>query len=325
LVVQAGNPAPDFGYIDLYVAQKAGFFKQEGLDIEIRHASNASQAAQIVASGGADLARFTYEPAIIGYEKGLRGRIFYQLYTRLIYFVAVPDSSPIQTIADLKGKRIGVVNMGGTGILVLKSMLKESGIDPATVTLLPVGKADTSLAALRAGQVDGFAHWDAVYATMESEGQKLRYLYHPTVADVGDGGYFSSEPVIASKHKELAGFARAIAKSTVFFLQNPEAAVRMFWEVSPSNKPAKGDEAEGMRRAVAQLKYMSQSWDVSKYVGLKYGSINHKKLQNYIDALQQGGAISERVPVENIVSDAFINEANNFDVEKVREIAREWK
>jgi NitT/TauT family transport system substrate-binding protein len=44
LVVQAGNPAPDFGYVGLYVTQKAGFFKQEGLDVEIRHVSNSSQA-----------------------------------------------------------------------------------------------------------------------------------------------------------------------------------------------------------------------------------------------------------------------------------------
>jgi ABC-type nitrate/sulfonate/bicarbonate transport system substrate-binding protein len=95
LTMQAATSAPGIGTTDFYVADKAGFLKEEGLQIEVRYATNASQAAQIVASGGADFGRFAFDPVLQGYDKGLRLRSFYQYYRTLIYYLAVPPESPI--------------------------------------------------------------------------------------------------------------------------------------------------------------------------------------------------------------------------------------
>ena len=100
LVLQAAFPVPSVSLAAVYIADQAGFFKEEGLDIEIRFSSGGPQATQITASGGADLALVTIEPAIQGYEKGIRGKAFYRYYTRLPFFIAVPADSPVKTAAS---------------------------------------------------------------------------------------------------------------------------------------------------------------------------------------------------------------------------------
>ena len=94
----------------------SGFFKEEGLQVEVRFSTGGPQATQITASGGADVGQVTQEPAIEGYDKGIRGKMFYTQFTRLIYHVAVPADSAIQSIADLKGKKIGVSNMASASL-----------------------------------------------------------------------------------------------------------------------------------------------------------------------------------------------------------------
>ena len=105
LVEQAGYPAPDLSNILNLIAEQVGFFKEEGLQVEVRFSTGGPQATQITASGGADVGQVTQEPAIEGYDKGIRGKMFYTQFTRLIYHVAVPADSAIKSIADLRARR----------------------------------------------------------------------------------------------------------------------------------------------------------------------------------------------------------------------------
>src|SRR5439155_2815105 len=98
-----------------------------------------TQATQITASGGADIGQVTQEPAIEGYDKGIRGKMFYTQFTRLIYHVAVPADSAIQSIADLTGKKIGVSNMASASLVVARSALRHHKVPIEGDTFRPVG------------------------------------------------------------------------------------------------------------------------------------------------------------------------------------------
>jgi len=74
LVLQAAFPVPSLSLAPVYIAEQAGFFKEEGLEVEIRFSSGGPQATQITASGGADLALVTIEPAIQGYDEPVWAR-----------------------------------------------------------------------------------------------------------------------------------------------------------------------------------------------------------------------------------------------------------
>jgi NitT/TauT family transport system substrate-binding protein len=192
LIQQAGFPAPDLSNILNLISEKAGFVKEEGLDVEVRFSTGGPQATQITASGGADVGQVTQEPPIEGYDKGIRGKMFYTQFTRLIYHIAVPADSSIQSIADLKGKKIGVSNMASASLIVARSALRKNGV-PIEDIFRPVGLGDGAVAALRSGQVHALSMWTAAYASMMRAGLTFRFLYHPTV--VRSAAVASSHPI----------------------------------------------------------------------------------------------------------------------------------
>src|SRR6202040_894831 len=116
---------------------------------------------------------------------------------------------------------------------VARSALRHYKVPVEGDTFLPVGVGDSALAALRAGQVQALSMWTSAYASIMRAGMTFRFLYHPTVAEIGSGGFFASEKVLAEKRDSLIKFARAEAKATVFLLESPEATLRMYWKANP--------------------------------------------------------------------------------------------
>ena len=324
LVLQAAFPVPSVSLAAVYIADQTGFFKDEGLDIEIRFSSGGPQATQITASGGADLALVTIEPAIQGYEKGIRGKAFYRYYTRLPFFVAVPADSPMKAAADLAGKKFGVSNMASSTIVITKSTMRHAGLTITDDAFLPVGIGDSALAALRSGQIQALSLWDSAYASMLRTGVAFRYIYHPTMADFGSGMFFASDSTISAKSAALARFTRAVAKATAFYVENPAAALQIYWKANPAAKTGASEEA-ARAAGLAEITYMVDTFTLAKKSDKRYGIQEMEKLQQYIDMYREEGVISAHVNAGDIATDAFVAQANDFDAEKVRALARAWK
>lgn len=323
-VAQGGAPVPYIAFIAVYVGQQTGFFKEEGLDVELRYASGAAQATQIAAAGQADSANVTIEPAIAGYDKGIRGKIVMRNNSRLIYYVAVPPESPIKTVADLKGKKIGVANFGSSAVPVVRSMLRSAGVPVTSDTLLPVGVMDQAMAALKSDKVQALGLYDGIYYGLERAGYQFRYLYHPTLAEFGNGGLFVSDATLAAKRQEVCGYARGYAKATLFALTNPEAALHMWWKVSPSARRG-ATEAEAVKNGMGELTQILEGYNIGFPPKTKYGVIDKIKLLEYMELLKQDGQINAVPPVDAIATDSLIDCINAFDGDKVRKIARDWK
>jgi len=323
-IAQGGAPVPYIAFIAIYVAQQAGFFKEEGLEVELRYASGAAQATQIAAAGQADSANITVEPSINGYDKGIRGKLIMRNNKRLIYYIAVPVDSPIKTAADLKGKKIGVANFGSSAVPVVRSILRQAGIEPGPDTLLPVGVMDQAMAALMSNNVQALGLYDGIYFGLERAGYKFRYIYHPTLAEFGNGGLFVSDATIAAKRQEVCGYARGYAKGTLFAVTNPEAAMRMWWKVSPSAKRGATEE-EAMKNGIGELLQITEGYNIGFPPQQKYGVIDKAKLKEYMELIKQDGTINQVPPIDAVVTDSFVDCINAFDGDAVRALAKNWK
>jgi NitT/TauT family transport system substrate-binding protein len=324
LVEQAGYPAPDLSNILNLIAEQAGFFKEEGLQVEVRFSTGGPQATQITASGGADIGQVTQEPAIEGYDKGIRGKMFYTQFTRLIYHVAVPADSAIQSIADLTGKKIGVSNMASASLVVARSALRHHKVPIEGDTFRPVGLGDGAVAALRTGQVQALSMWTAAYASMMRAGISFRFLYHPTVAEIGSGGFFASENGLAEKRDSLIKFARAQAKATIFVLENPEATLRIYWKSNPAGRGGGTDE-EALKRGLVEMSTVRPVYSREKLADKRYGFADMAGIQTYIDMFRDEGVIARSIPATELVTNEFVEQINSFDVAKVRALAQNWK
>jgi NitT/TauT family transport system substrate-binding protein len=303
VVVQGASPAPNIGYLPLYVGQKMGFFEKEGLDVKINYSHGDSVSMQAIDTGQAQVMSGTPEALIRSYEKGLHGVLFYQVYQKLIYSVAVPEGGKIKSPADLAGKTVGVSSMGSTGVIIAKVLAKDNGVDPASLKFLPVGTGQRAIGALKSGQVDVLSLWDAAYAQIETAGMdvKLTHWRPESLRNVGDGGYFTTWDLIHKMPNTLAHFTRAIAKSMVAIHDDPAKALEIYWEVNPSGKP-KGSDAEAHKTGLAQLEVLGRSFDLS---GVPK-EVDVASLNAYIKTFVDQGLITKAPPIDEFVTNAFV-------------------
>jgi NitT/TauT family transport system substrate-binding protein len=155
-------------------------------------------------------------------------------------------------------------------------------------------------------------------------GIPFRFLYHPTVAEIGSGGFFASDKVLAEKRDSLIKFARAEAKATVFFLENPEAALRLYWKSNPAGRGG-GTEEEAMKRGLVEMSILRALYTTEKHVDKRYGLADMAGIQTYIDMFREEGVIARSIPAKEVVTNELIDPINDFDLAKVRALAREWK
>lgn len=121
----------------LFVAEKQGYFKQQGLDVELVGPADPADPPKLVAAGKADIA-ITYQPQFLEQiDQGLPLIRIGTLIDKPLNCLVVLKESPIQTVTALKGKRVGY-SSGGMGDATLKVMLEKNGLTLKDVEVINI-------------------------------------------------------------------------------------------------------------------------------------------------------------------------------------------
>src|SRR5581483_1893245 len=143
------------------IATKMGWYKAEGLDVELVPLPGSAACTQAVVTREVPYSLPSVEPLAIARAQGISGKIFYTAYQGNIYGIAVPADSPVQKIADLKGKTIGVISMGSAGVPVAKALVATAGLNPdSDVNIVVAGEGAQTAAMVRSKQVDALSQFD---------------------------------------------------------------------------------------------------------------------------------------------------------------------
>jgi ABC-type nitrate/sulfonate/bicarbonate transport system substrate-binding protein len=140
--IRVGYPAPIGNFLTLPLAQKKGFFREEGLDAEIiRIRPPASYAA--LANGDIDYFTGIGGAAVAAATRGVPIRVVACFVPSLPFMlIARPE---IKSVQDLKGKTIMIGVAGSSPDLIARMMLKHFGLDPEKdMKLLPGSVSRTS-------------------------------------------------------------------------------------------------------------------------------------------------------------------------------------
>src|SRR5436190_18946320 len=125
---------PNVVHLTPYLADAFGYFKDENLTVELIRFDGGVGSLRASASGAIDLAGTSSEPVIDGIANGADVKILYSYAPNVdVSFVVGPK---IKTMADLKGKVMGVQEPGGFADVMTRIVLKRAGIDPKDVTFL---------------------------------------------------------------------------------------------------------------------------------------------------------------------------------------------
>ncbi len=141
------------GMLPLYYAFEKGIFKQNGIEADLRLTTSSTGIAAILANeiqvfmgGGSE----TLSANVAGAELLLIGNVV-PIYPYV--FLAAPE---VKTLADLKGKKVGVSMPGSTSDIATRIGLARQGIDPdKDVTIVAVGSSQNRTAALKTGSIQG--------------------------------------------------------------------------------------------------------------------------------------------------------------------------
>ncbi|TAJ99843.1 ABC transporter substrate-binding protein [bacterium] len=216
---------PNLVHIGPWVAQEQGFFKDEGLDVEIITFEGGVYVIRNVVSGGLDAGAGVGASAAVSIAKKAGIKVIYALAPKFASTLTV--RSNIKTLQDLKGKKFGVQEIGGFADIMSRMVLGKAGIKPEEVTFIPIASADVP--PLLAGAIDtAVLHVDQLMLARQKEPS-----FHPLVK------FWELEPnqlflVVVAPEKKLAAepakyqaLVRALAKANRFMYANKARTVEI--------------------------------------------------------------------------------------------------
>jgi NitT/TauT family transport system substrate-binding protein len=159
-------------YLPLTIAEQKGYFKDEGLNVEIVDFAGGSQSLRAVVGGSADVVSGAFEHTINlqASKQYFRAFVLQGRAPAIAVGVATAKAGAYRSPADLKGMKIGVSAPGSSTNMVANYVLAKGGLKPSDVSFVGVGTASGALAALRTGQIDAISNVDPVMTMLEQKG-----------------------------------------------------------------------------------------------------------------------------------------------------------
>jgi NitT/TauT family transport system substrate-binding protein len=303
-----------------------GYWKAEGLDVEVTSVEGSAAGMQQIGSGNIQIVSVGPEEVIIGREKGVKIKGFYVQARTTIFRVVVPADSPVKTVAELRGKTVGVPSLASGSVPFVKALVASVGVDPAKdVKLLAVGVGAPGALALQQKKVDALAVWDTLQASLENRGLAFRRLDLPMVQDMIGQTLATSDGYLAENPDVLVGFARGISKAILFGLTNPEAAVRVHWKLYPQTKPQSGDEAKLLKEAMHVFNARFELQRVDHRPDKRYGAVTPAQWQTLTKIYKEQKIVQGTVGPADLYTDKLVDAINKFDQPAVIRQAKEYK
>ena len=237
VALKASEPVRYFGNMPIYAAVEAGFLKQKGVSLELITMRGGPAAASALISGDVDLVTGALEQALKMKAKGQDVKVIASIQHKSPFAIVVPMDGPAKTLADLKGKTIGVTAVGSSSDVQLRGYIRQQGMDPEKDFQI-TGLGPSILPAFERGQIDA-AIMLAPALTKVLADRKGRAIadfrkepYH-TMTIIVRGG-----DVTGPRVAQLKSVVQAMAISQKALYDDPGLAVRVAKAYFPDMDPA---------------------------------------------------------------------------------------
>jgi NitT/TauT family transport system substrate-binding protein len=159
-------------YLPLTIAERKGFFKEQGLDVEISDFAGGAKSLQGLIGGSLDVVTGAYEHTIRMQAKGQDIRAVLELgrFPGIAVGVAKAKADSYKSPKDLKGMKIGVTAPGSSTNMLVNFLLAKEGLTPQDASFIGVGSAASAVASIRNGQLDAISHLEPVLSMLEQSG-----------------------------------------------------------------------------------------------------------------------------------------------------------
>lgn len=307
--------AIDEAFAPFVVAKELGYFEKEGYDVSLLAVGGSNESAIQISAGNGEIGAASPGEALVGMQSGkLDIKYFYSLYYANIWSVAVMPDSPIKSMADLKGKTLGVQSMGSAGTTFGRAFVTQVGLDPQKdISFMPIGMGAQAITSVKQKMVDGIVYWDAALAKFTTSGLDLRIVPAPdNLRTLPDVALLAKPEMIAKNPAMLTGVARAVAKGYDFTISNPQAAVLITWKAYPEARVQDPDPAKALAAGVMVCMGRMAIWNTPK-TGDKHGQLFPEDWARLIQFMVDQKIMPAAVPTEKVLTNDLIDKINTYD------------
>jgi NitT/TauT family transport system substrate-binding protein len=225
----APTATPDITTVGVYFALENGYFKRDGLDVQVTRYAGSPTAVRALLSGDADVVETGGDTALLAMEGGAPIDILLSPVARSTDVVVA--KAPIASIADLKGKSFAVSAPGSPGDVLGRLLLQKNGVDPGQVQFVGLGSPADRVRALLGGKVDSTS---ATILVIEPVLEAIAKGEVKVLASLGEqfpaiplSYIVAQESVIKSRRDAMVRFVRGYVEGLRWAQANPDEAARI--------------------------------------------------------------------------------------------------
>jgi NitT/TauT family transport system substrate-binding protein len=158
-------------YLPLTIAERKGFFKEEGLDVEINDFGGGAKSLQSLIGGSVDVVTGAYEHTIRMQAKGQNIQAVCELgrFPAIVIGVRKDKAGEIKSVADFKGRKIGVTAPGSSTAITAQYAMVKAGLKPTDASFSGLGGGAGAVAQMQKGEIEIISHLDPVIAKLEQD------------------------------------------------------------------------------------------------------------------------------------------------------------
>ena len=286
--VRLSISALDVSFLTAGIASKRGFFKDEGLDVEvIRMAANVSVTA--LSTGDIDYTMI-FASVVRGAVRGLPMKVVASYMDSSTHtLIARPE---FKSLKDLKGKTLGVSTYGATSDVVARMMFKQGGVDPEReLKIITLGAERARFAALKEGLVEVAV----LSPPADSEANKLGFNVLARAYELFKlpfTGLGANTKKLKEKPDEVKRMVKALLRANRFVRQNRDGAIQTMMEWIKIDRESAG-----------------ATYDSTWKIFSEDGSIPEAGLKLVIDQGRQAMSIDRPVAISEVADFAPLREA----------------
>jgi NitT/TauT family transport system substrate-binding protein len=286
LVVLTGTKPPDPITHLLYYAREKGFYKGEGIDVEIRELAGEPLALRSLLAGDGDIVLSGTPQALAALNAGAKLKVISAFFAKPDYVVVGHKSIP--DLKGLEGHTVGVSQIGAVSQLIPLVMINAAGGDTTKVKWVPAGNSISRLQALAANKLD------AVPLNSSFLARALAYEQVHLLADATEtlpqflyGVELVTTSTLEKTGPALKAWIRALTKASQWFYGHVDEAVTISQSLLPELPPA---EIEAGIKAFVTKRFFGAD-----------GIVPREKWDFTADALTKAGTISQTPSFDTFV------------------------
>jgi NitT/TauT family transport system substrate-binding protein len=242
----------DIHHLPLWVALDKGFFKEQGINVEIAGIFRSGpEIMSAFSAGSLDMAYVGEAPTVTAVANGTAKVVILAQVNTEGSAIVVGKNSSIKTILDLKGKQVAIPGYSTVQDLLLRKALGESDLDPKQVKIIVI-KPPEMIGALRTDQIDAFISWEPypAQAICMGIGKMLVssaqiWKDHPCCVLIADKQFAQAND------EKMKRMLEAHKKAVDFIRDKPDEAVRIAIKYT-------GMDELTAKRAIGNVKYVSR-------------------------------------------------------------------